>query len=238
MTEAVNFEKTPSNAELDNQSTSTNSFRFTKVPEERFNTASHFLGGILTIIGAIILILRADGDRMNIAVCLIWGISNALLFFASTICHSKKLHEDQRSVWSTIDQVAIYLMIAGTYTPITYFYMTGNWLLGILLGQWIFAGVGIILKIIKPNSPRWITAGIYLIQGWMLIPAGKILFEIMPGNLFALIISGGVFYSIGTVFYITKKPNLIPGVFGGHEIWHICVLLGALSFFLLIFQSI
>ena len=118
-------------------------FHFTKVPEERFNTASHFMGGILTILGTIFLLFRSEGDRINVIVCLIWGISNAVLFFASTICHSKKLNEDHKSVWTTVDQVAIYLMIAGTYTPITVFYMTGNWLVGILLGQWIFAGVGI-----------------------------------------------------------------------------------------------
>ncbi|MHA1612138.1 MAG: PAQR family membrane homeostasis protein TrhA [Promethearchaeota archaeon] len=239
MAETVSFENSEkSSKEINNQSTSTKSFQFTKVPEERFNTASHFLGGILMTIGTIFLIFRSEGDQMSIFLSLIYGLSNAILFFSSTICHSKKLDEDQRFVWSTVDQIAIYLMIAGTYTPITYFFMTGNWLLGILLGQWIFAGIGIILKIIKPNSPRWITAGIYLIQGWMLIPAGKILFEVMPANLFALIIAGGLFYSIGTVFYITKKPRIIPGVFGGHEIWHICVLLGALSFYLVVFQSI
>ncbi|MHA1672581.1 MAG: PAQR family membrane homeostasis protein TrhA [Promethearchaeota archaeon] len=238
MTESVNFEKTPKDTELNNQSTTPKSFRFTKVPQERFNTASHFLGGILMVLGTIILIFRADGDRLNIFLILIYGLSNSILFFSSTICHSNKLHEDYTSIWSTVDQIAIYLMIAGTYTPITVFYMSGNWQLGIILGQWIFAGVGIILKLIKPNYPRWITAGIYLIQGWMLIPAGKILFDAMPANLFGLIIAGAFFYSIGTVFYITKKPRIIPGVFGGHEIWHICVLLGALSFYLIVFQSL
>ena len=238
MPEIANITTTDTNSEINNQSTSTKFLRFTKVPEERFNTASHFIGGIFMILGTILLIVRADGDRLNIVLSLIYGLSNTILFFSSTICHSQKLDEDQRSAWSTVDQIAIYLMIAGTYTPITVFYMTGNWLVGILLGQWIFAGFGIILKFIKPNSPRWITAGIYLIQGWMLIPAGKILFDIMPANLFGLIIAGGLFYSIGTIFYITKKPKLIPGVFGGHEIWHICVLLGALSFYIIVFQSI
>ncbi|MHA1744714.1 MAG: PAQR family membrane homeostasis protein TrhA [Promethearchaeota archaeon] len=210
----------------------------TTVPEERFNTLSHLFGGILTIFGTILLIIRSDGDRLNIIVCLIWGISNATLFFASTICHSKKLDEDHKSVWTTVDQIAIYMMITGTYTPITVFYMTGNWLVGILLGQWIFAGVGIVLKFIKPNSPRWITAGIYLIQGWMLLPAGKILFEAVPSFIFGMIVAGGLFYSIGVIFYVTKRPKLKPGVFGAHELWHIFVLLGALSFYIVIFQSL
>jgi hemolysin III len=210
----------------------------TTVPEERFNTLSHLFGGILTILGTIVLIFRADGVQLNILVCLIWGISNATLFISSTVCHSKKLTEDHKSVWTTIDQIAIFGMIAGTYTPITVFYMTGNWLLGILLGQWIFAGAGIILKLIKPNSPRWITAAIYLAQGWMLLPAGKVLFEAVPSFIFGMIIAGGLFYSIGVLFYITKKQMLKPQVFGAHGVWHIMVLLGALSFFIVIFKSV
>ena len=233
----------PDTANLDNPNTLDSSippkiFHFTKVPTERFNTASHFMGGILTILGTIILLFLSGGDRVNVIVCLIWGISNATLFFSSTICHSQKLDEDHKSVWTTVDQVAIYLMIAGTYTPITVFYMTGNWLVGILLGQWIFAGVGIILKLIKPNSPRWITAGIYLIQGWMLLPAGKVLVAVMPPFILAMVIAGALFYTVGVIFYVTKKPVIKPGVFSAHELWHVFVLLGALSFYIIIFQSL
>jgi hemolysin III len=230
----VNIEKT----ELKDQPTLRKAFKFTKVPEERFNTASHFIGGILTILGTLLLVIRSNGDRVNIMLSIIYGVSNATLFFASAFCHSQKLYEDHRNRWSTLDQVAIYLMIAGTYTPITVFYLTGGWRLGILLAQWIFAGIGIILKLIKNSSPRWIIAGIYLIQGWMLIPIAKILLQTISPFNFSLIISGGFFYTVGVIFYVSKKPILKPGVFGSHELWHIFVLLGALSFYIIVYRSL
>ena len=210
----------------------------TKVPEERFNTLSHLFGAILMSLGTLMLIIRANGVPLHIFISVIYGLSNTLLFFASAKCHSQKLHDEHKSIWTMVDQTAIYVMIAGTYTPIAVLYIKGNWLLGILLGQWIFAGLGIILKLIKPNSPRWITAGIYLVQGWMLLPAGKVLFEAVPSFIFGMIVAGAFFYSIGVLFYITKKQMLKPRVFGAHGVWHIAVLLGAFSFYIVIFQSV
>ena len=72
----------------------------------------------------------------------------------------------------------------------------------------------------------------------MLIPAGKIMVEVIPALIFGMIIAGGLFYTVGVIFYVTKKPKLFPGVFGAHELWHVFVLLGALSFYLAIFQSL
>ncbi len=212
--------------------------RISKVPEERFNTISHFIGGILSLVGTLFLIIRADGDRLNIIICIIYGLSNAFLFFSSTICHSHKLNEDHKTVWTILDQIAIYLMIAGTYTPITVLYLTDKTLLGILLGQWIFAAIGITLSLIKIDYPRWITALIYVIQGLMLIPVGNILIDAISAFHFGLIIAGGIFYIVGSTFYVTKKPKLKPGVFGAHELWHLFVMLGATCFYILIFQSL
>jgi hemolysin III len=233
MTESVDFENT-ANGQSEHPAMT---IQLTKVPEERFNTLSHLFGGILSFIGLLVLLYRAP-DLPTFLVSTIYGVSNMILFFASGICHSQKLHEDQQTFWGKIDQIAIYLMIAGTYTPIVFLTLGTAWQIGLLIGQWSFAVIGIILKIGMPSTPRWIKAGIYLVQGWMILPAIKILFTTLPALLFFLIIGGGLFYSIGTVFYITKKPKLWPGIFGAHELWHVFVLLGAASFYMVVFSLI
>ena len=210
-------------------------FKVSKVPEERFNTLSHFVGGLISIIGLIFLLVKSQGDGSKIVISIIYSTSNFLLFFASAKCHSKKLYADHIFFWSTIDQIA---MIAGTYTPIVLFYLDGAWKIGLLVAQWGFALIGIIMKIFVPKTPRWFTASIYLIQGWMLIPALGQLLQMVSNFHILMIIAGGLFYSIGATFYVTDKPKLFPGKFGAHELWHIFVILGAMSFYLVVFQSI
>lgn len=219
-------------------SSPTHSFQFTKIPEERFNTASHFIGGILALIGTLFLVLRSVGHPTRLTVSLIYGFSNTMLFFSSTICHSQKMGDDRPTVWTTLDQAAIFIMIAGTYTPIAVLYLPTPWTIGILLGQWLFAGLGILLKLFIRESPRWINAVIYIIQGWMIILAVGILIQTVSLGDLILIFGGGILYTVGATFYVTKKPKLKPGIFGAHELWHTFVLLGALCFYIVIYRAI
>ncbi len=234
MIRSVDFEDTPQTQEIQTPKT----YRFTKVAEERFNTYSHFLGGILSVIGLFFLLKQTHGNWIQSIVCLIYGFSNIFLFFASSFCHSQKIHEDDFMIWSILDQIAIYLMIAGTYTPIVFFYLDGFWKFAILIGQWGFAAVGIIVKLTKAKAPKWITAGIYLVQGWMLLFALNDLIQTVPGPLLIMIFCGGLFYSIGATFYVTNKPKLFPGVFGAHELWHIFVMIGAGFFYFVVFATL
>ena len=133
-----------------------------------------------------------------------------------------------------MDHTAIYLLIAGTYTPICLYYFSGFWKTGFLAIVWGLALSGIIVKLFVIRAPRWVTAGIYLIMGWMSLLAIKEIITAIPARCSYL---AGAWWSslyLGALVYIFKKPDFIPGVFGFHEIWHIFVIAGSLAHYLLI----
>lgn len=128
-----------------------------------------------------------------------------------------------------LDHSAIYLLIAGTYTPICLTFFTGFWRGGMLAIIWSLALIGIVVKIFVIHAPRWLTAGIYLLMGWLSIAAIRQILAALPaGGLFWPVL-GGLFFTVGALIYVLKKPDPWPGVFGFHEIWHIFVILGVLS---------
>ena len=238
MSQSAKFENALEKENLTKTSPVMNNKSFIKRPEERFSVYSHLFGAILAAIGTIFLIIKSNGDPSKIIVSIIYGIAVTLLFLASTICHSLKTSEDHIFFWTRIDQIAIFFMIAGTYTPISYIYLTGAWRIGIFIGQWTVVVAGLILKLVWINSPRWVTAGIYLLQGWMAIIPGYVIFLAMPRLDFILAILAGFTYSIGALMYILRKPKLFPGVFGSHDLFHVCVLLGNALFYIVIFRSL
>ena len=238
MTHSIDFENDLEKGNSKKNSLVSIQKKFIKRPEERFSVYSHLIGAILSIIGTIVLIIVNLGNPIKVIVSLIYGTAVTLLFFASAICHSLKTSEDHIFFWTRIDQIAIFFMIAGTYTPIAYVYLNGSWRIGILIGQWVIVGAGLILKLVWINSPRWITAGIYLLQGWMAIIPGYIIFLAMPRLDFILAVIAGFTYSIGALMYILRKPKLFPGVFGSHDLFHVCVLLGNALFYIVIFRAL
>jgi hemolysin III len=98
--------------------------------------------------------------------------------------------------------------------------------------------IGILVKLFVINAPRWVTAGIYLIMGWLAVFGLKEMLTTMPAGALIWLLMGGFFYSVGAVIYITRKMDFFPGVFGFHEVWHIFVVLGCLSHFILIARYI
>ncbi|MBA7575028.1 hypothetical protein ES708_16844 [subsurface metagenome] len=238
MSKSAKFESTLEKENLTITSPIISHKSFIKRPEERFSVYSHLIGAILSAIGTIFLIIRSSGDPSKIIVSIIYGTAVTLLFIASTVCHSLKKSEDHIFFWTRIDQIAIFFMIAGTYTPISYIYLTGAWRIGILVSQWTVVGAGLILKLIWINSPRWVTAGIYLLQGWMAVIPGYVIFLAMPRVDFIFAILAGFTYSIGALMYILRKPKLFPGVFGSHDLFHVCVLLGNALFYIVIFRAL
>jgi hemolysin III len=131
------------------------------------------------------------------------------------------------------DHAAIYILIAGSYTPICIYFFQGFWQWGMLTIIWVMAVIGVVVKMFIIRAPRWVTAGVYLVMGWFSIVGVKEIITRMPPGAILWLVAGGLFYTIGAVIYMTKKLNLIPGVFGFHEIWHIFVILGALSHFMI-----
>jgi hemolysin III len=212
--------------------------KFIQLPEERFSCYSHMAGGILAVIGTLILIIVSAGELAKIVVSLLYGLSISFLFFASTMYHAHKRSENEKTVWRKLDHIAIFVMIAGTYTPISFIYLTGGWRLGILIAQWFLVAVGIVLKLLIINTPRWVTILIYLLQGWMAVLPLYFLLTIMPISSFILMALGGIAFTIGAIIYAVKKPDPKPGVFGFHEIFHVLILLGAILHYIMILQAL
>lgn len=211
---------------------------FIKTQEERFSTYSHLAGAALSIIGTILLGFKARGDPWGIVLGVFYGFTNIFTFIASTMCHSQSISEDDHDVWAKLDEIAIFFLIAGTYTPLLYLFLEGSWLIGMLSAQWIFALAGMTVKLFEIRTPRWFTATVYLVQGFMVFAVAHKVFVGWKGVDLFFMILGGLAYSVGTVFYITKRPKLWPGIFGPHDLWHILVLIGAISFYIVIFRAI
>lgn len=199
-----------------------------------FNGLSHLIGAVLSLFGLIYLMIRGWGNSTKEISYLIYGISLLLLFSASAAYHLINASERPMLILRKLDHTAIYLLIAGTYTPICLLFFEGFWRIGLLSIIWGMGLAGIIVKLFVIKAPRWVTAGIYLVMGWMCVMAAGELVRAMPAGALTWLLIGGLFYTLGAVIYITKKLDFKPDVFGFHEVWHIFVMLGAASHFILI----
>lgn len=201
---------------------------------EPFNGLSHIFAAIAALIGLGFLLYWANGGILHRISLLIYGISLVCMFSASAAYHSiqagKKL-----SIWlRKLDHSAIYLLIAGTYTPVCLYFFEGFWRYGILIVIWAIAVTGITLKLLIINTPRGLTAGIYIVMGWISIIGIPQIIGKLPAGALIWLITGGVLFTTGAVIYIIKKPNLFSGRLGFHEVWHIFVILGALSHYIMV----
>lgn len=210
----------------------------TVLPSEKFSFYSHFFGAIAALAGTVVLILKTAADPTYVTTAIIYGISITFLFTASSLYHAHKRAENENSIWRKIDHVAIFVMIAGTYTPICIVYLDGYWQTGIIAAQWGVALLGFFFTVIYLSAPRVLYTILYLVMGWMAIILIKEIMNTMsPLNLFYLF-SGGIAFTVGAIIYAIKKPVIKPGVFGFHELFHIFILLGAVLHFLMVNRAL
>jgi hemolysin III len=181
---------------------------------EPVNGLTHFFAAILAFFGLVFLLVKGWGNGLQEAAYLIYGVSLILLFSASAAYHLADSSNQVIASLRKLDHTA--------------------WRLGLLAIVWTFALAGIIVKLFTIRAPRWVTAGIYLVMGWLSVLAVGEILRTMPVGALIWLVIGGLFYTIGAVIYITKKMDFKPGIFGFHEVWHIFVILGAFSHFLLI----
>jgi hemolysin III len=205
---------------------------------ERVSAFTHGFTIPIMLIGLIILIIMSLGNIPALFVSIIYGLSAIFLFSASFLYHSKKKSDTDKSFLRKLDHFAIFFLIAGTYTPISYLYLEGNMRLGILIAQWSLVILGIFFKFFFINAPRVICTIIYLLMGWMAIIPISSLIDVMPHIEFIYLAFGGVFYTIGALIYAVKRPNPVPNYFGFHEIFHIFIIGGAISHLLMVIYGI
>jgi len=166
-----------------------------------------------------------------------YGFSVTFLFSASSLYHAFKQEENEISFWRKLDHIAIFFMIAGTYTPICYVYLSGCWRWAIISVQWTLVLAGFFLKFFFLNMPRYIYTIIYLLMGWIGIVPIKEFLAAMPQNAVFYLFAGGISFTVGAIFYIAKKPTISYG-FGFHEIFHLFILLGAVFHYSLVYTAI
>jgi hemolysin III len=198
---------------------------------EPVNSLTHWGGAVLALVGLIALLIVGWSTPAKIISLTIYGISLVAMFSASAIYHMVRVKEKGLEIFRKVDHSAIYLLIAGTYTPFCVNAFSGFWKWGMLILIWSLAIIGIGVKVFIIRAPRWLNAGIYVLMGWISVAAAGQMLSALPAWVFFWLIAGGVIYTLGAVVYITKIFNFVPEVFGFHEVWHIFVLLAAAAHF-------
>ena len=192
--------------------------------EEIANSITHGIGMLLSIGGLAVLVGFASihGNVWHITACSIFGATLILSYASSTLYHSIPLPRAKR-ILKMIDHSAIYLLIAGTYTPFTLVSLRGPWGWSLFGTIWGIAILGIVLKATVLGKIAGISTAIYLAMGWIVVVAVKPLFNLVESGGLVLLFLGGLAYSAGVIFYAWKQ---LPY---NHAIWHLFVLLGSLS---------
>ncbi len=198
---------------------------------EPVNSLTHWGGAVLALVGLVALLIVGWSTPAKIISLAIYGVSLIFLFSASATYHMVRVKDKALEIFRKIDHSAIFILIAGTYTPFCVNAFEGFWKWGMLSIIWSLAFIGILVKIFYIGAPRWLNALIYVVMGWFSVAAAGQMLATLPVWVFTWLIIGGVVYTLGAIVYATKIFNFKPGVFGFHEVWHIFVLLAAAAHF-------
>jgi len=204
--------------------------------QESFNFYSHLAGGIAAVVGTIYLAKVASHSASMLITALIYSVSMVFLFTASSLYHVFKKEENELSFWRKMDRLAIFFMIAGTYTPVSYFCMDGYWRWTMISIQWGLVCFGVVSQLFFPRAPRTLYVFIYITMGWAaLFPMRQVLSN-MSAVEAVLLFAGGVAFTVGGLIYAIKKPRLLPGIFSFHELFHVMVLIGGVLHYAMIYR--
>jgi hemolysin III len=195
---------------------------------EKINSITHLVGAALALPAVIVLIVMAFsiGDTVKIVSISIYGFTLFILYLFSTLYHS--FRGTAKTVFQRFDHIGIFLLIAGTYTPFTLITLHGLWGWSIFGFVWGLAVFGITMVAIFGERVSWLRLILYVVMGWCIVVAMKPLTDSMNSSGLAWLMAGGLFYTVGIIFYAWK------GLPRGHEIWHFFVLAGSLCHFITI----
>ena len=197
---------------------------------------------LLSVAAAYFLVHRAatQGSVWHVVSFSIYGISLITLWTISTLYHSLNVSSRADRTLEQLDHAMIYFLIAGTYTPICLIVLQGAWGWSLFCVNWSLAITGIVLKLVFRQPARWLIVlffVFYIIMGWLVIIAWSPLTKAMPQAGLWWLISGGIFYTVGSGFFNLRHLNFHPR-FGAHEIWHLFVLAGSFCHFWMMFNSV
>lgn len=201
---------------------------------------THFFAAILALIGTIFALIKSIPTQSTLGVISIitFGVSLMLLYSASTIYHLLIVDKNIEIILRKIDHMMIFVLIAGTYTPICIISLNDSIGKILLIAIWSFAILGILLKLFWMKAPRFLSTSIYVLMGWLVILAIVPLYHSINLNGLILLILGGLSYTLGAIIYAFKWPNITNKYFGFHEIFHVFVMFGSLFHFLTIYYYV
>ena len=195
--------------------------------KDPLSALTHFIG-FLAVIPVFICLLELSETKLQQISFIVFGFSLLLLYGASTIYHTLKLSAEKTALLRRIDHMMIFVLIAGTYTPVCLVPLAGKWGTILLSAIWGIAVAGVFMKIFWMGVPRWLSTMIYVVMGWLSITAFFPLLRTVGWGGFGMLLGGGIAYTVGALIYALKKPNLaILKSFGFHEIFHVFVMIGS-----------
>ena len=203
---------------------------------------THFIAMILAMIAAFPLIAKAIllSDRFTASAMAVFIISMILLYAASTIYHTLDISEHVNKMLKKIDQMMIFVLIAGTYTPVCLIVLGNSVGYRLLALVWFIAIVGIIINALWINCPKWFSSMIYIAMGWVCLTAIKTIIASLTPGAFYWLLAGGIIYTIGGIIYALKLPlfNARFKHFGSHEIFHLFVMGGSFCHYIVMFRYV
>lgn len=205
-----------------------------------WSAITHGVGAALALAGTALLLAQsaAMGKWLYFGLFVVYGLSMVCLYTASTLYHCLNGSVAMRLALRKYDHCSIYLLIAGSYTPLCLTVLREAGGIPLMIAVWALAAAGTVLTIAKLSIPRWLTSAIYLFMGWLAIFAIVPIYRALPAVGFSWLLAGGLLYTVGGVLYAVKWPGRDNPRFGCHEIFHVFILLGSIAHFVMMYQVV
>ncbi len=195
----------------------------------------HGAAALASLVGLILLVRRAQDSTTALAGAFVFGVALVVMYSISTLYHSIPWSPTWKRRLQRLDHSAIYLVVAGTFTPVAIASLRGAALAVALTLVWIIAAVGILLKMVLPRVVTWLSVTLQMVMGWLVVFWIPQILNTLGATALVLIALGGLSYSVGVVVFTTKRPRLSPRVFSYHELFHLMVILGSFLHYLAVF---
>ena len=200
---------------------------------------THFIGMVLAVLAAAPLLIKAafHADRLHVAALAVFIVSMILLYTASTVYHTFDISEQANRLLRKIDHMMIFILIAGTYTPICLIVLGNPDGYRLLALVWGIAAAGILVNALWINCPKWFSSAIYISMGWICVTAFRQIVHALTPGAFGWLLAGGIIYTAGGIIYALKLPlfNSRHKNFGSHEIFHLFVMGGSFCHYMVMY---
>lgn len=200
---------------------------------------THFIGMMMALFAAVPLMIKAfnSPEPVHVASLAVFCVSMILLYMASTLYHSIDLSVKINRFLKKMDHLMIFVLIAGTYTPVCLLVLDHSVGVPLLILVWGIAVAGIVIKMCFINCPKWFSSVLYIAMGWICVLVFSQLLNAMSAQAFGWLLAGGIIYTIGGVIYALKLPlfNARHRYFGTHEIFHLFVMAGSMCHFIVMY---